>query len=121
MSGFQGVGDINKVRDAFQPRTESTLGLVSKEELDDLTQDVAHYWIYCYIIIRLHVKITDDDLAHPETNGLVWNYAKRKYGYSISDYAEGDVRIRKFCVLLLSIPEGEFDKWLTAWKRYLDR
>jgi hypothetical protein len=46
MSGFQGVGDINKVRDAFQPRTESTLGLVSKEELDDLTQDVALYWMY---------------------------------------------------------------------------
>jgi hypothetical protein len=112
---------INKVRDAFRPRAESTLGLVSKEELDDLTQDIALYWMYFYIINRLRVKITDDNLAHQETKSHVWNYARRKYGYSISDYAEGDVRIRKFCALLLSIPEGEFDKWLTAWKRYLDK
>jgi hypothetical protein len=80
---------FNKVRDVFRPRTESTLCLVSTEELDDLTQDVALYWMYFYIINRLRVKVTDDNLAHPETNGIVWHYVRRKYGYSISDYAEG--------------------------------
>jgi hypothetical protein len=105
---------VERVRLRFGPRQELCAGRISNEELEDLSMEIALHWMYFYIVNRFRVAVSDSDLAHPQTNDIVWRFLRRKYG-------DNSPEVGELAPVLLDMTQQEFERWLVGWKRFWDR
>ncbi|NNG01121.1 MAG: hypothetical protein HKM93_17150 [Desulfobacteraceae bacterium] len=105
---------IDFVRRFFRDKWVLASDDLEESEFIDLTLEIALHHMYFYIVNGLKVEVTREDLAHPQTKNIVWNFTRRKYG-------KDALKIRRVASKLLDLSVADFDRWLKRWMVYLDK
>lgn len=82
---------------------------LTQADFDDLTQDIALHHMYYYVTNEFRVRITQNDLKHPQTRSTAWEFMKRKFR---DDLEKANRNAARF----LGLSDEDFSSWLTGWE-----
>lgn len=106
---------VDRVRSRFSARRARLFsGEMTDEEFTDLTQEIALYWMYFYIVNRMPVDVTAADMDHPQSKHIIWSFFCRKHG-------DDSPEVLRPASVLSGMSQSDFEQWLKRWKQHLDR
>jgi hypothetical protein len=102
-------------RDYFKRRWESApQPNLDEQDFNWLIKKVTLYWMYCCIVNRKPVQITDWNWKHPQTNAEIQEIIDRRFG-------EGSAESRRLGAHMMGLSTFEYARWKTSWEVFINR